>query len=108
MNKAGYMVICCFGAMAVIAAPHGHGGPKDRPPAAVRPVPAPHHVAVHGHPRGVFHRRRITIPDTAVPIPMRSIAAGGLMTCGMTSLAIPTIHRRSLLALLPELPLERP
>lgn len=53
-------------------------------------------------------RRRITIPDTAVPIPMRSIAAGGLMTCGMTSLAIPTIHRRSLLALLPELPLERP
>ena len=53
-------------------------------------------------------RRRITIPGVADPIPMRSIAADGLTTCGMMSLAIPTIHRRLSLALLQELPLEQP
>ena len=53
-------------------------------------------------------RRRITIPGAADPIPMRSIAADGLTTCGMMSLAIPTIHRRLSLALLQELPLELP
>ena len=56
MNKKLCMVICCFGAMAVIAAPHGHGGPKVRPPAPVRHAPAPHHVVAHRHPRGIFHR----------------------------------------------------
>lgn len=54
-----------------------------------------------------FHRR-ITIPGAAGPIPMRSIAADGLTTCGMMSLATPTIHRRLSLALLQELPLEQP
>lgn len=53
-------------------------------------------------------RRRITIPGAADPIPMRSIAADGLTTCGMMSLAILTIHRRLSLALLQELPLEQP
>lgn len=63
---------------------------------------------IHAVSSTVPFRRRITIPGAAGHIPMRSIAADGLMTCGMTSLAIPTIHRRPLPALLPGLPLERP
>lgn len=47
MNKTVCFVLGCFYAIVVNAAPHGHRGPGG---------PAPHHVAVHGHPRGVFHR----------------------------------------------------
>ena len=47
MNKTVCFVLGCFYAIVVNAAPHGHCGPGG---------PAPHHIVVHGHPRGVFHR----------------------------------------------------
>ena len=66
------------------------------------------YTGTHAESSIVPFLRRITIPGAEGPIPMRSIVADGLMTCGMTSLAIPTIHHRSLLALLPEPPLVLP
>ena len=82
MNKIVCVVICCFGVMAVIAAPHGHGGPKGRPHGVFhRAAPPPHyHSWRRGHhPHAVYRcgwYNDVWYDEFGYPYYAPSVAAG--------------------------------